>query len=217
MLYICEWKSTTARCSLAEHLLSDICTVCCCRVTWPPHKYSQLCAAGSAIRSDSRYIDTEVRRRTFSLPHGQQTVLVAVAERPLGYRLKVPGVNSAAGNRVAALTHAGVVTQTPFVQVRVGQSVAAGDPLHLKRETHRSVSTYVHWSTRSASSDINRSWSTRTNNTSVCLFVCLCCLDSPDQTPACDRAGEPPRVSLRQTACRAPTATAEEQKTWATG
>ncbi len=48
-----------------------------------------------------------------------------MAERPLGDRLEVPGVNAAAGNGVAALTHAGVVTQTAFVQVRVGQGVAA--------------------------------------------------------------------------------------------
>lgn len=84
---------------------------------------------------DSRLTQDRCRRRTFSLPHGQQTVLVAVAERPLGHRLKVAGVNSAAGNRVAALTHAGVVAQTAFVQVRVGQGVAAGDPFGLDVKT----------------------------------------------------------------------------------
>lgn len=62
---------------------------------------------------------------TFSLPHRQQAVLVAVAEGTLGYRLKIAGVNSPAGNRVAALTHAGVVAQAPFIQVRVGEGVAA--------------------------------------------------------------------------------------------
>ncbi len=77
-------------------------------------------------------------RRTLSLPHGQQAVLVAVAERPLGDRLKVSGVNSTAGNRVAALTHAGVVAQTPFVQVRVGEGVAAGNPFSLEVK-HRRV------------------------------------------------------------------------------
>lgn len=74
---------------------------------------------------------------TFSLPHRQQTVLVAVAERPLGDRLEVAGVNSPAGNRVAALTHAGVVAQAPFVQVRVGEGVAAGDPFSLGGKKHR--------------------------------------------------------------------------------
>ena len=71
----------------------------------------------------------------FPLPHRQQAVLVAVAERPLGDRLKVAGVNSAAGNGVAALTHAGVVAQTPLVQVRVGQGVAAGNPFSLETKT----------------------------------------------------------------------------------
>lgn len=69
--------------------------------------------------------------RTFSLPHRQQAVLVAVAERPLGHRLKVAGVNSSAGNRVAALTHAGVITQAAFVQVRVRERIAARDPFGL--------------------------------------------------------------------------------------
>lgn len=69
--------------------------------------------------------------RTFSLPHRQQTVFIAVAERTLSHRLKIPGVNSTTGNRVAALTHAGVVTQTPFVQVRVGESVTARNPFSL--------------------------------------------------------------------------------------
>lgn len=74
-------------------------------------------------------------RRTFSLPHRQQAVLVAVAEWPLGHRLEVAGVNSSAGNRVAALTHAGVIAQAAFVQVRVGEGIAARDPfgLHVKR------------------------------------------------------------------------------------
>lgn len=36
-------------------------------------------------------------------------------------------------------------------------------------------------------------------------------LNSPDQRPASDRAGERPREWLRQTACRAPTATAEDR------
>lgn len=76
-------------------------------------------------------------RRTFSLPHRQQAVLVAVAERPLGHRLEVARVHSAAGNRVAALTHAGVVAQAALIQVRVGQGVAAGDPFGLDRKTGR--------------------------------------------------------------------------------
>lgn len=82
-------------------------------------------------------------RRTFSLPHGQQAVLVAVAERPLGHRLEVAGVNSSAGDGVAALTHAGVVAQAAFVQVRVGEGIAAGDPLGLdvKRGRERVVDT----------------------------------------------------------------------------
>lgn len=74
---------------------------------------------------------------TFALPHRQQAVLVAVAEWPLRHRLKVPRVHPPAGDRVAALAHAGVVAQTPFVQVRVGQRVAAGDPLGLDSETRR--------------------------------------------------------------------------------
>lgn len=93
--------------------------------------------SGSAVRI---YTNTNVRdrqeaarrRRTFSLPHGQQAVLVAVAERSLGDRLEVPGVNSPAGNGIAALTHAGVVAQAAFVQVRVGQGVAAGNPFGLE-------------------------------------------------------------------------------------
>lgn len=57
-----------------------------------------------------------------------------MTERPLRHRLKVTRVNSAAGDGVAALTHAGVVAQTTFVQVRVGERVAAGDPLGLDTE-----------------------------------------------------------------------------------
>lgn len=72
---------------------------------------------------------------TFALPHRQQAVLVAVAERPLRHWLKVPRVHPPAGDRVAALAHAGVVAQTPFVQVGVGQRVAAGDPLGLDSKT----------------------------------------------------------------------------------
>lgn len=78
----------------------------------------------------------EAMDQLFALPHRQQTVLVAVAERTLGHRLEVAGVNSSAGNRVAALTHAGVVPQTPLVQVRVGQGVAAGDPLRRVEHQH---------------------------------------------------------------------------------
>ena len=75
--------------------------------------------------------------RTFALPHGQHAVLVAVAERLLGGRLKVPGVNSPTRHRVAALAHAGVVTQAPLVQVRVGEGVAAGDTFGLEVKTQR--------------------------------------------------------------------------------
>lgn len=71
---------------------------------------------------------------TFSLPHRQQTVLITVAERTLSYRLEVPGVNSTTGNRVAALTHAGVITQAPFVQVRMGESITARNPLGLEKK-----------------------------------------------------------------------------------
>lgn len=68
---------------------------------------------------------------TFALPHGQQAVLVAVAERALSHRLEVAGVHAPAGDGVAALAHAGVVAQAALVQVGVGQGVAAGDPLGL--------------------------------------------------------------------------------------
>lgn len=76
-------------------------------------------------------------RRTFALPHRQQAVLVAVAERPLRHRLEVARVNSPAGDGVAALAHAGVVAQATLVQVRVGQRVAAGDPFGLDTEGGR--------------------------------------------------------------------------------
>lgn len=55
-----------------------------------------------------------------------------MAKRPLGYWLKVPGVNSPTRNRVAALTHAGMIPQTSFVQVGVGEGVTARDPFGLK-------------------------------------------------------------------------------------
>lgn len=124
---------------------------------------------------------------TFALPHRQQAVLVAVAERPLRHRLKVPCVHPPAGDRVAALAHAGVVAQTPFIQVRVGQGVAAGDPLGLDSETRR------HYARQNVSNDA-------TSN-------------SPDRRPACGRADAPPRAWRHQTACRAPTATAEKKTT----
>lgn len=57
-----------------------------------------------------------------------------MTERPLRHRLKVTRVNSPAGHGVAALAHAGVVAQAPFVQVRVGERVAAGDPFGLDAE-----------------------------------------------------------------------------------
>ena len=69
---------------------------------------------------------------TFPLPDGQQAVLVAVAEGALGHGLEVSGVDASAGDGVAALAHAGVVAQPALVQVRVGQSVAAGDTLGLE-------------------------------------------------------------------------------------
>lgn len=57
-----------------------------------------------------------------------------MAERALRHRFEVAGVDAAAGHRVAALTHAGVVAQAAFVQVRVGQGVAAGDPFGLRAQ-----------------------------------------------------------------------------------
>lgn len=123
---------------------------------------------------------------TFALPHRQQAVLVAVAERPLRHRLKVPRVHPPAGDRVAALAHAGVVAQTPFVQVRVGQRVAAGDPLGLDSETRR------HYARKNVSKDA-------TSNA-----------NSPDRRPACGKADAPPRAWRHQTACRALTVTAEK-------
>lgn len=60
-----------------------------------------------------------------------------MTERPLRHRLKVTRVNSPAGDGVAALAHAGVVAQATFVQVRVGERVAAGDPLGLGAEEKR--------------------------------------------------------------------------------
>lgn len=123
---------------------------------------------------------------TFALPHRQQAVLVAVAEGPLRHRLKVAGVDPAAGDGVAALTHAGVVAQATFVQVRVGQRVAARDPLGLDGKTGRQHAAPV--SPRQAPIKGN----------------------SPDQRPACGRAGAPPRAWRRRTACRAPTARAEK-------
>lgn len=83
---------------------------------------------------DSGLTQNRRQRRTFSLPDGQQTVLVTVAERPLGHRLEVAGVNPSTGHRVAALTHAGVVTQTAFVQVWVRERVAARDPFGLEEK-----------------------------------------------------------------------------------
>lgn len=64
-------------------------------------------------------------------------MLVAVAEGPVGRRLKVAGVHAPAGHRVAALAHAGVVAQAPFVQVGVGEGIAARDPLSLGPDKRR--------------------------------------------------------------------------------
>lgn len=98
----------------------------------------QLCG-GDRITDQRRSHDGRLvtGAATFALPHRQQAVLVAVAEGPLRHRLKVAGVDPAAGDGVAALTHAGVVAQTTFVQVRVGQRVAARDPLGLDGKTGR--------------------------------------------------------------------------------
>lgn len=72
-----------------------------------------------------------------------------MAERALGHRFEVTGVDAAAGDRVAALTHAGVVAQAAFVQVRVGQGVAAGDPFGLcaqiKGDLHATVYVRFGW------------------------------------------------------------------------
>lgn len=134
-----------------------------------------------------------VKSHTFSLPHRQQTVFVAVAERPFCYRLKVPGVNSAAGNRVAALTHAGVVAQTAFVQVRVGERVAAGNPFSLDTNGGKTKTELL-----KMFSGHHKRRSSR--------------LDSPGRRPACDRADAQPRGWRRLTACRALTAMAVEHK-----
>lgn len=127
--------------------------------------------------------------RTFPLPHGQQAVLVTVTEGTLGYRFKVPGVNSAAGNGVTALTHAGVVAQAAFVQVWVREGVAAGYPLRLEG---------------------NGGGGTQPSGTHTKYAFDVY---SQDQRQASDRAGARPRESLRQTACRAPTATAGDEHT----
>lgn len=58
---------------------------------------------------------THDRIFTFALPDRKHALLVAVAKGPLCSRFKVPGVHSAAGNRVAALTHARVVPQAALV------------------------------------------------------------------------------------------------------
>lgn len=65
----------------------------------------------------------------FALPDGVHALLIVVAERSIRRRLKVSGVHPPAGHRVTALAHAGVVAKTTLVQIRVRQSVTAGDAL----------------------------------------------------------------------------------------
>lgn len=61
----------------------------------------------------------EAMDELFALPDREQAVLIAVTERPVSGRLKVPRVHTTTGYRVAALAHAGVVAQAALVQVRV--------------------------------------------------------------------------------------------------
>lgn len=91
---------------------------------------------GGALRVDAQWdslallvLGDEAVDQLFALPHGQQAVLVAVAEGPLRHGLEVSGVNATAGNGVTALAHAGVVPQPTLVQVRVREGVRAGDTL----------------------------------------------------------------------------------------
>lgn len=46
---------------------------------------------------------------TFALPDRVHALLIVVAKRAIGRRLKVPGVHPTAGHRITALAHAGVV------------------------------------------------------------------------------------------------------------
>lgn len=62
-----------------------------------------------------------------------------MAERALGDGLEVAGVDPPTGDGVAALAHTGVVAQPALVQVRVGQRVAARDPLGLDTNNHTSL------------------------------------------------------------------------------
>lgn len=98
---------------------------------------------GGALRVDAQrhsfsllMFRDEAMDQLFALPDGQQAVLVAVAEGSLSHRLEVPSVDAAAGNRVAALTHAGVVPQPTLVQVWVGQGVTARDTLRRIEDQH---------------------------------------------------------------------------------
>lgn len=63
------------------------------------------------------------------MSHRAQVLLKAIIKLGISDGLKVAGVNPAGGRGVAALAHAGVVTQPALVQVRVCQSVLRRDPL----------------------------------------------------------------------------------------
>lgn len=98
---------------------------------------------GGALRVDAQrnpfallVLRDEAMDQFFALPDGQQAVLVAVAEGALGDGLEVAGVDTPTGDGVAALAHTGVVAQASLVQVRVGQRVAAGDPLGRVEDQH---------------------------------------------------------------------------------
>lgn len=71
-----------------------------------------------------RTFNTDLATQTFNLLHGRQFSLPQIVERLSGRRLKVSRVLSESpGSGVAAFAHAGMIPQSPFVQVWMRQGV----------------------------------------------------------------------------------------------
>ncbi len=91
-----------------------------------------MCAAISTRCSTYELI---ISKLTFDLPNWRQVLLKTIVKLGVGDRLKVTGVDAARGSGVAAFAHAGVVPQTPLIQIRVCQCVLCRDPLRLYWKT----------------------------------------------------------------------------------
>lgn len=71
---------------------------------------------------------------TFHLLHGGQFSFPEIVERMGSGRLEVPRVLSeAAAGRVTTRAHARMISQSPFVQIRMRQCIHHGDPLVLRQ------------------------------------------------------------------------------------